>query len=130
MKPSNRGQLTVVIALLGFLTACSAGISTPGNGLVITIQTDPATPQIGTGQILINVLDANNHALDGADVEVSFGMANMNMGQTQDGPAAGQGQGRYTRPVTFHQKGDYLVHVWVNQNGRTLQTQDFSFSIK
>ena len=130
MKPSNRGQLAVVITLLGFLTACSAGISTPGNGLVITIQTDPATPQIGTGQILINVLDANNHALDGADVEVSFGMANMNMGQTQDGPAAGQGQGRYTRPVTFHQKGDYLVHIWVNQTGRTLQTQDFSFSIK
>ncbi len=118
------------MALLALLTACSSGINTSGTGLIITAQTDPAAPQVGDGQILVKVLNANKQALDGADVEISMGMASMNMGQTQDGQAAGQGQGHYARHVTFHQKGDYLVHIWVNQNGRTLQTQDFLFSIK
>ena len=118
------------MVLFALLTACSSGTITPGVDLIITAQTDPAAPQVGDGQILIDVLGANKQGLDGADVEISLGMASMNMGQTQDGQAAGQGQGHYARHVIFHQKGDYLVHIWVNQNGRTLQTQDFLFSIK
>ncbi|MHB8626400.1 MAG: hypothetical protein ACYDBJ_02755 [Aggregatilineales bacterium] len=56
-------------------------------------------------------------------------MSSMTMG-TQDGQAAGQGQGRYTYAVTFHQKGDYKTRIWVSRNGQTLKTQDFSFSVK
>jgi len=118
------------MALFALLAACSSGTITPEAGLIITVQTDPATPQVGDGQILINVLNASKQGLDGADIEISLGMAGMNMGQTQDGQATGQGQGHYARHVIFHQKGDYLVHIWVNQNGRTLQAQDFLFSIK
>lgn len=112
------------------LTACSTSAAPPTpNGIEITLKTNPETPQIGDGQLIVDVLDANKQPLDGADVEISMGMSSMSMG-TQNGPANFQGKGRYVRPVTFHQKGDYTVRIWVNRSGQTLKTQDFPFTLK
>ncbi len=112
------------------LAACSTGTASPTtNGIEIILKTNPEIPQIGDGQLVIDVMDANKQPLDGADVEISMGMSSMSMG-TQSGPADFQGKGRYVRRITFHQKGDYTVRIWVNRSGQTLKTQDFPFTLK
>ncbi|MHB8626401.1 MAG: hypothetical protein ACYDBJ_02760 [Aggregatilineales bacterium] len=64
---------TVFLLILVFLSSCSAGTNAPDGGLSITLKTDPEPAQIGDGKLVVNVLDANRHPLNGADVEISFG---------------------------------------------------------
>jgi len=126
-KPAQIGCF--LLLLIGFAACSTANSSIPANKDVkILLSTLPEQLLVGSGQFVIDVVDVDGQPLQGADVEVSLGMSSMTM-NTQDGQAAEQGKGRYTRAVTLHAKGSYTLRIFVNRAGKTLKTQDFSLTV-
>ena len=115
--------------LLVWLTGCSSNANTPADVFQITVGTEPTVPQLGDGKLIVIIADKIGQHVNDVKVDISFGMSSMTM-NTQDGPAVGQGNGRFTFAVTFHQIGQYIVRVWLHRNGVGLKTQDFPLTIK
>ena len=98
------------------LTACSGSggqaSSTSSEGLLVTLNTNPAPPQLGQVELIVDVKDANGRAVDGASVTLKADMIGHSMGDLS-GQATSQANGRYAIRANLSMAGEWQVDVQV-----------------
>ncbi len=114
-------KLAVLIrTLMGvlLLTACGQPPTpTPNpNGLKIEFTTNPPVLKVGDAELIVTVKDKDGKPVDGAEVNISYSMTTMNMGNTS-GKATDEGGGRYTIKTSFGHTGNVKFTIQVDKPG-------------
>jgi nitrogen fixation protein FixH len=106
------------------LVACSGSdnpqSSAVTEGLLVTLQTQPAQPRLGQTELIVEVKDADGRAVDGATVTLKADMIGHSMGDLS-GQATGQTNGRYTTRANLSMAGEWQVDVQVKTVDKDVQ---------
>lgn len=100
-----------MFVLVGCGSAGSQENSTTG-GLQVTLETNPAQPQQGPVELIVDVKDEAGRALDGATVTLKADMIGHSMGDLS-GQATGQTNGRYAIGANLSMAGEWQIDVQV-----------------
>jgi hypothetical protein len=85
-------------------------IQTTNDGLTITMVTEPSSPVVGKGTVIVTVQDASGKPLDDARLEVEGNMSHAGMEPSFGRAETGQG-GVYRVPFKWTMSGDWYVDV-------------------
>lgn len=119
----------VMLLVLSFsgalvLVACSGSESPQPSaateGLLVTLQTQPAQPRLGQTELIVEVKDTDGRAVDGATVTLKADMIGHSMGDLS-GQATGQSNGRYTTRANLSMAGEWQVDVQVKTVDKDVQ---------
>ena len=112
--------LNLVFVLIALLTACGQPpkpTPTPApSGPKIEFTTNPTPLKKGDAELIVMVKDKDGKPIEGAEVNISYSMTTMNMGNTS-GKATDEGGGRYTIKTTFDHAGNLKFTVQVDKPG-------------
>lgn len=114
----KRNLVLLVLALISMLVlvACGGsgreGSSTTTEGLQVTLQTNPAQPELGPVELIVDVKDEDGQAVDGATVTLKADMIGHSMGDLS-GQATGQANGRYAIGANLSMAGEWQIDVQV-----------------
>lgn len=107
--------LTIAATAVFVLAACGGTggeESSATQGLQVTLQTDPAQPQLGPVELIVDVKDEAGQAVDGATVTLKADMIGHSMGDLS-GQASGQTNGRYAIGANLSMAGEWQIDVQV-----------------
>ena len=122
----RRIVMWLVVSLAGalVLVACSGSDSLKSSaateGLLVTLQTQPAQPRLGQTELIVEVKDVDGRAVDGATVTLKADMIGHSMGDLS-GQATGQSNGRYTARANLSMAGEWQVDVQVKTVDKDVQ---------
>lgn len=94
--------------------------STSSEGLLVTLQTNPAQPKLGPVELIVDVKDADGQAVDGATVTLKADMIGHSMGDLS-GQATGQTNGRYATRANLSMAGEWQVDVQVKTTDKDVK---------
>ena len=102
------------------LAACGqppTPVPTPNpSGPKIEFKTNPTSLKVGDAELIVTVKDKDGKPVEGAEVNISYSMTTMNMGNTS-GKAIDEGGGRYTIKTSFSHAGNLKFTVQVDKPG-------------
>lgn len=107
--------LTIAATAVFVLAACGGTggqESSTTQGLQVTLQTNPAQPQLGPVELIVDVTDESGQAVDGAKVTLKADMIGHSMGDLS-GQGTGQTNGRYTIGANLSMVGEWQIDVQV-----------------
>lgn len=114
----RQSVILLVLGIFGALVLAACGgsggqiPSTSSEGLLVTLQTNPAQPKLGQVELIVDVKDADGRAVDGATVTLKADMIGHSMGDLS-GQATGQTNGRYATRANLSMAGEWQVDVQV-----------------
>lgn len=105
----------IALALLLALTAAACGRAqkpapATQDGFSVTFATEPATPKVGDGVIVLKLVNPAGQAVDNARVEVEANMSHAGMVPVKAQAPGGQA-GAYRIPLRWTMAGDWYVDV-------------------
>ena len=123
------GRTFVLIFLALTLLACGGPGAGTRSDLQITVQTDPPTPQVGGGVLVVTVTGQDGEPVDDATLAVEGNMTHPGMVPVIAHVDEGEG-GAYRVPFTWSMGGDWVLTVTARApDGRQART-DFSFTVE
>ena len=117
----NRRTFFATSAAFAFvLAACGqppTPVPTPNpSGPKIEFKTNPTSLKVGDAELIVTVKDKDSKPVEGAEVNISYSMTTMNMGNTS-GKASDEGGGRYTIKTSFNHTGTAKFTIQVDKPG-------------
>lgn len=123
------GRTFVLIVLALTLLACGGQGTGTGGDFQITVQTDPPTPQVGGGVLVVTVTGQDGEPVDDATLAVEGNMTHAGMVPVIAHVDEGEG-GAYRVPFTWSMGGDWVITVTARApDGRQAQA-DFRFTVE
>lgn len=123
------GRTFVLIVLALTLLACGGPGAGTRSDLQITVQTDPPTPQVGGGVLVVTVTGQDGEPVDDATLAVEGNMTHAGMVPVIAHVDEGEG-GAYRVPFTWSMGGDWVITVTARApDGRQAQA-DFRFTVE
>ena len=117
MKTKHTWFICVLIGI-ALLTACGQPPTPTPNVNVPKIEftTNPPVLKVGDAELIVTVKDKDGKPVDDAEVNISYSMTTMNMGNTS-GKATDEGGGRYTIKTSFGHTGNVKFTIQVDKPG-------------
>lgn len=125
----------VLLVGLGVLLAVSAGCgrvqrgTPPPDGFTVTLATEPASPVVGSGTLIITILDEAGQPVNGAQLEVEGNMRHAGMKPVFSRSEGGSG-GRYVVPMQWTMRGDWYVIVKATLPDGRVITREFPAAVR
>lgn len=115
LRLPSRALLSCLLLLLGVGLAAGCGRAEKGSPETqdtfrVTFATEPASPLIGDGTVVLTLHDAAGQSVDGATVAVEANMSHAGMVPVNAEATGGQG-GVYRVPLRWTMRGDWYVDV-------------------
>jgi nitrogen fixation protein FixH len=129
-----RALFVVLILAVGLmaLSACTTGpgadSATTDAGLDVTLVTNPASPQVGNVELVVELKDAANRPVTGGTVLLKADMIGHSMGDLS-GTATDQGNGRYAITANLSMAGEWKVDVDARAGDQAV-AKDFRINVK
>ncbi len=128
----RRLTLLLMPVLLMILAGCTGtGVQTSTGdavNLLVTLSTNPAEPEVGRVEFVVEVKDAANRPVDGAVVNLKADMIGHSMGDLS-GQATEQGGGRYATTANLSMAGPWQIDVQVQTADHDV-SREFRIEIK
>lgn len=129
----KRKFVVLVLAVMSVFVLVACGgtggqESSTAEGLQVTLETNPAQPQLGPVELIVNVVDEAGQAVDGATVTLKADMIGHSMGDLS-GQATGQANGRYAIGANLSMAGEWQIDVQVKTAEEEVQ-QSFRIVVR
>ncbi len=128
----RKSTVLVIPILILMLAACAGtgGQTATGDAvnLLVTLSTNPAEPEAGRVEFVVEVKDAANRPVDGAVVNLKADMIGHSMGDLS-GQATAQGSGRYATAANLSMAGPWQIDVQVQTADHNV-TREFRIEVK
>lgn len=119
-----------LLVLAGCGSDNTGGTGTSSSGeLQVSLSTDPAPPQGGPVNLIVEVKDAQGKSVEGAQVTVGARHTGMTHGGIE-GQLVEQGAGRYQASGSFSMSGTWRVKIDVTKAGMASKTETVDLQVR